>query len=116
MPALVFAAGLTRGSVVAAVTPTTPGKYDHGQLLVSHEGQLVSQVALDSVLAQGGSVSVSVPARHDHGALLRLGTAYGIRAIRVAPCNGSGTPDAVDLRATSSGATAVTRQLKPARN
>jgi len=62
VPAVALAAGATQGSIVAEVTPATPGKYDHGQLLVSHEGQLVSQVALDAVLAQGGSVSVSVPA------------------------------------------------------
>jgi hypothetical protein len=105
--ALALAAGATQGSVVAAVTPVTPGKYDHGQLLVSHEGQLVSQVALDAVLAQGGSVSVSVPA----------GTTTALYYVSVRVWNSSdpgGTlqrqwyPGAVDLRATSSGATAVT--------
>ena len=107
VPAVALAAGATQGSIVAEVTPATPGKYDHGQLLVSHEGQLVSQVALDAVLAQGGSVSVSVPA----------GTTTALYYVSVRAWNSSdpgGTlqrqwyPGALDLRATTSGATAVT--------
>jgi len=107
VPALALAAGATKGSLVAAVTPATPGKYDHGELLVSHEGQLVAQVALDSALAQGGSVSASVPA----------GTSTALYYVSVRVWNSSdpgGTlkrqwyPGALDLRATTSGATAIT--------
>ena len=107
VPALALAAGATQGSVVAAVTPVTPGKYDHGQLLISHEGQLVAQVALDAVLAQGGSVSVSVPASTT--------TALYYVSVRVWNSGDPGGtlqrqwyPGALDLRATTSGTTAVT--------
>jgi hypothetical protein len=107
VPTLALAAGGTKGSLVAAVTPATPGKYDHGELLVSHEGQLVAQVALDSALAQGGSVSVSVPAD----------TTTALYYVSVRVWNSSdpgGTlqrqwyPGALDLRTTTSGTTAIT--------
>ncbi len=65
IPTLSLASGAVTGSVVAVVTAAS--KYTtaawQGQLLVSHEGMLIAQVPLDSVLkAGGGKVSVDVPA------------------------------------------------------
>ncbi len=107
VPGLTLATGATTGSVVAAVTPATPGKYNAGVLLVSHEGALVAQVRLDSVLASGGNVSAIVPA----------GTTSSLYYVSVRVWNtrnAGGTlsrqwyDTPVDLRASTSGAVAVT--------
>jgi hypothetical protein len=107
VPALSPAAGASTGSVVAAITPVTPGKYNQGQLLISHEGALVASAALDSVLAQGGSVSALVPAG--------TATSYYYASVRVwNSSNPSGTlsrqwyPSIIDLRSGSSGSIALT--------
>jgi hypothetical protein len=107
VPSLSPAAGASTGSVAAVITPATPGKYNQGLLLVSHEGALVASAALDSVLAQGGSVSVSVPA----------GTASSYYYVSVRVWNSSSPsatlarqwfPSIVDLRSSTSGSIALT--------
>ena len=107
VPTLTAASGATGGSVVAEVSTATPGKYDQGELLVSREGQLVAQTALDAVLAAGGRVSASVPAG--------LTTSAYYVSVRVWKSSDPGGtlqrqwyPAAVDLRNTSSGAIALT--------
>ncbi len=61
IPALTLASGAATGSVVAVVAAN--GKYNAGQLLISHEGALVAQVPLTAaLLASGGKVSATVPA------------------------------------------------------
>src|SRR5262249_39208426 len=65
LPTLSPASGST-GSVVASVSVATPGKFDQGELLISHEGALVGTASLNGVLAQGGSVSASVPTGTDN--------------------------------------------------
>jgi uncharacterized protein DUF4382 len=63
LPALTLAAGTTAGSITALVRAATPGKYDQGDLLVSHNGTLVATALLDGALAGAGVVTVSgVPA------------------------------------------------------
>lgn len=60
LPALKLAPGTTAGSLTALVRPATPGKYDEGQLLVSHNGTLVATVSIGAALAgAGGSATVS---------------------------------------------------------
>jgi Domain of unknown function (DUF4382) len=107
VPGLSFAAGASTGSVVAVITPSTPGKYNQGQLLVSHEGALVASAALDSVLAQGGSVSAIVP----------VGTPSSYYYVSVRVWNSrspSGTlsrqwyPSVIDLRSSTSGSIPLT--------
>jgi hypothetical protein len=107
VPSLSPAAGASTGSIAAVITPATPGKYNQGQLLVSHEGALVASAALDSVLAQGGSVSASVPA----------GTASSFYYVSVRVWNSSnpsGTlsrqsyPSILDLRSSTSGSIPLT--------
>ena len=48
LPGLSLASGASPGSLVAAVTPANATQYDHGQLLVAHEGTLVASVPLDT--------------------------------------------------------------------
>lgn len=107
VPTLSVASGAASGSVVAQVNSPTAGKYDQGELLVSREGQLVSQTALDAVLAAGGNVSASVPAG--------LATSVYYVSVRVWKSSDPGGtlqrqwyPAAVDLRNTRSGAIALT--------
>jgi hypothetical protein len=63
VPTLSIASGGASGSVLASVTPPSGSKYNRGQLIVSHDGTVVSTVALDTVLTQGGgTVAAVVPA------------------------------------------------------
>jgi hypothetical protein len=107
VPSLSPAAGASAGSVAATITPATPGKYNQGRLLVSHEGALVASAPLDSVLTQGGSVSLSVPA----------GSASSYYYVSVRVWNSSSPsatlsrqwyPSIVDLRSSASGSIALT--------
>lgn len=60
VPTLKLGAGATAGSLAANVIATTPGKYDQGELLLSHDGTLVAAASLDMVLTQGtGKVTVA---------------------------------------------------------
>jgi hypothetical protein len=60
--ALSVGSGATLASLQAAMLPVTPGLYNAGELLVSHDGTLVSQVPLSaSLLSNGGAVSAAVP-------------------------------------------------------
>jgi hypothetical protein len=46
--------------VSAAVTPASPGKYDHGEILLSQNGQLIASAPIDTELAgAGGTVQLS---------------------------------------------------------
>ncbi|HTT42607.1 MAG TPA: DUF4382 domain-containing protein [Steroidobacteraceae bacterium] len=104
---LALASGASTGSVIAAITPATPGKYDQGQLLVSHEGALVATTPLDAVLASGGSVAAVVPSGSP--------ASYYYVSVRVWNSgNPGGTlsrqwyPGIVDLRSGTTGTLAVT--------
>jgi hypothetical protein len=59
---LSLAAGSSAASLSASVKPATPGKYNQGELLVSHDGQLIASAALDAALQSGGgTVQIGVP-------------------------------------------------------
>ena len=108
LPGLSLASGASPGSVVAAVTPANATQYDHGQLLVSHEGTLVASVPLDTVLTHGGgTVTASVPAG--------TSASYYYLSVRVWNSrNPAGTlsrqsfPTVLDLRSSSSATLPVT--------
>lgn len=107
IPGLSLASGASTGSVVAVITPTTPGKYDQGELLVSHEGALVASVPLSSVLSSGGNVSATVPAGTT--------SSYYYVSVRVwasrspaATLSRQWYPSMLDLRATTSGSIPIT--------
>ncbi len=61
LPALPLESGATAGSLAATVVASTPGKYDQGQLLLSHDGVLVAATPLDMVLKQGAGGVVTMP-------------------------------------------------------
>jgi hypothetical protein len=108
VPALSIASGGATGSVLAAVTPATAGKYDQGQLIVAHEGTVVGTASLNGVLgAGGGNVIAPVPA----------GTPAALYYVSVrvwASRNPAGTlqrqwySTAVDLRSSTSGSIQLT--------
>ena len=52
--ALSLASGSTSATLAATVSPATSGKYNQGQLLVTHDGQLVASAPLNTVLSGGG--------------------------------------------------------------
>jgi len=64
LPAMQFASGVSQGSVSATVTVASTANYDHGDLLLTHNGALVASTPIDAVIKAGGSVTLSaVPAR-----------------------------------------------------
>lgn len=63
LPTMQFASGVTQGTVTATVSLAAPGKYDRGELLLTHNGTLVASTPIDAVLKAGGTVTLSaVPA------------------------------------------------------
>jgi len=100
---LALAAGNSAASVAAAVLPASAGKYDHGELMLSQNGQLIASAPLDAALATGGGTVqlAGVPG----------GTPTSVYYLSVRAWNSSdpsGTmtrqwyPDAVDLRNAAS--------------
>ncbi|HXW75560.1 MAG TPA: DUF4382 domain-containing protein [Steroidobacteraceae bacterium] len=60
LPALTLAPGTSAGTLTALVRPSSPGRYDAGELLVSHNGTLVATASIGAALADsGGSVAVN---------------------------------------------------------
>ncbi len=105
---LALASGNSAASVAASVQAASAGKYDHGELMLSQNGQLIASAPLDAALAAGsGTVQL---------AGLPGGTPSSIYYVSVRVWNSSdppGTlarqwyPEAVDLR----GATSANVQL-----
>jgi hypothetical protein len=56
---LSLSSGNTAATLAATVSPGTRSSYDHGVLLVSHDGQLIASAPLDSVIGLGGTVQVT---------------------------------------------------------
>lgn len=100
---LALAAGNSPASVTASVQPSSAGKYDHGELMLSRNGQLIASAPIDAALtAGGGTVQL---------AGLPGGTPTSVYYVSVrawSSSDPSGTltrqwyPDAVDLRSASS--------------
>jgi hypothetical protein len=104
VPTLKLGAGATAGSLAANVIATTPGKYDQGELLLSHDGALIAAAPLDAVLTQGTGGLVTV-------ANLPSGTADALYYATVlawkSTDSGSSVqrqwyPQAIDLRTSTS--------------
>jgi Domain of unknown function (DUF4382) len=107
---LTLASGTTSGAIAASVTQTTAGRYDRGELLVSHDGTLIATAALDAALRSpaGATLSLSgVPA----------GTPAALYYVTVRAWNSSDPtgslhrqfyPAALDLRGGASGAIQLT--------
>ena len=110
VPALTLAPGVTSGSISASVTQATAGKYDHGELLVTHNGALVATTPVDAALAQGAGATITVNG-------LPSGTSAALYYVAVRAWNSrdaSATlqrqsyPTAIDLRGSATGAVQVT--------
>ena len=103
VPPLKLGAGATAGSVAASVLATSAGKYDQGELLLSHDGTLIAAAPLDAVLSQGTGGVVTV-------ANLPSGTpdALYYATVRAWKSTDPGTvqrqwyPQAIDLRTSTS--------------
>jgi hypothetical protein len=110
VPALTLAPGVTSGSISASVTQATAGKYDHGELLVTHNGALVATTPVDTALAQGAGATITLNG-------LPTGTSAALYYVAVRAWNSrdaTGTlqrqsyPTAIDLRGSATGAVQVT--------
>jgi hypothetical protein len=108
--ALTVAPGVTSGSISASVTQATAGKYDHGELLVTHNGALVATTPVDAALAQGAGATITLNG-------LPTGTSAALYYVAVRAWNSrdaTGTlqrqsyPTAIDLRGSATGAVQVT--------
>ena len=91
------------------VSGAAPGKYDQGQLLLSHDGALVATASLGAVLTQGAGGIVTV-------AGLPAGTPDAVYYATIRAWNSTDTstvqrqwyPQVIDLRTSTSGTIALT--------
>jgi hypothetical protein len=60
VPTLTLASGAVSTSVSMNMSETQPGRYNKGQLIISHDGAIVATAALDTILAQGGLGTVTL--------------------------------------------------------
>jgi hypothetical protein len=107
VPGLSLASGNTAGMISASITQATAGKYDHGELLVTHDGALVATTSIDTALTQGVGATVTVGG-------VPTGTSSDLYYLTVLTWNASGTlnrqsyPTALDLRSSTSGSLQLT--------
>jgi len=102
VPGLTLASGAVPGSLTVNIQ-TTAGKYDQGELLVSHDGALVASLSLNNVLSQGGG-TVAFSA-------LPAGTPTSLYYLSVRVWKNSASPaatrqwypNAIDMRSSLSG-------------
>jgi Domain of unknown function (DUF4382) len=110
LSALTLASGVSSGSIAVEVKDATPGKYNHGEVLVAQNGQLVATAPLDAALATGNGGTITLK-----GVPAQTSTALYYLSVRVWNSSDPGTtllrqwyPTAVDLRSSSSGSLALT--------
>jgi hypothetical protein len=110
VPALTLASGTTSGTLSVAVSERTPGKYNHGELLVSQNGQLVATVALDSVFASGarGTVKVSDVPAQSPSALYYVSVRAWNSSDPSTTLQRQWYPTPLDLRSSASGSSELT--------
>jgi len=110
LPALTLAAGNSPGSISVSITQATAGKYDHGELLLGHDGTLIAAAPLDAALAQGPGATVTVNS-------VPSGTPASLyyAAVRVWKSSAPSStlhrqsyPTAIDLRGSASGRAQLT--------
>jgi hypothetical protein len=108
VPGLTLASGATTGTLTATVTAAAPGKYEQGQLLVSHAGTLVATAPLSQAAFSGSgtAVTVSVPAQTST-AVYYLSVRAWTGDPSVAPVIQSYST-AVDMQGSTTGSTELT--------
>jgi len=108
IPGLTLIAG-TPGTISATVTQGTPGVYDSGQLLVSHDGQLIATAPLNPLFTQPSPVVINVsgmPAQTS-SALYYVSVQVWL-ASNPASLKIESSPTPVDLRGSTSGSIQLT--------
>ena len=110
VPALTLAPGATSGSISASVTEATVGKYDHGELLVTHDGTLVATTPLDAALAPGAGATIIASGLPTGTSAARYYVAVRAWNSRDAPgtLQRQSYPTAIDLRGSATGAVQLT--------
>lgn len=108
VPAPVLASPAVAGTVLTTLTLTTPGKYAHGQLLLSHDGSLAAVASLDAALTQGGNVSVAVPANLPSAVYLATVRLWHTASDPPSSVRRQWSATAADLRTTSNASLALT--------
>jgi uncharacterized protein DUF4382 len=104
---LALAAGNSPGTISASVSPAVPQKYQHGELLVSHEGALIAAVPLDAALGSSGGATITVSG-------VPSGTAPALYYLSVRVWDSSGNvqrqsyPTPIDLRGAATGSAQLT--------
>ncbi len=105
--ALALAAGSSAGTISASVAPAAAQKYQHGELLVSHDGALVAAAPLDAALGTSGGATITVSG-------VPSGTSSALYYLSVRVWDSSGNvqrqsyPTAIDLRGSATGALPLT--------
>jgi uncharacterized protein DUF4382 len=104
---LALAAGSSAGTISASVSPAAAQKYQHGELLVSHDGALVAAAPLDAALGTSGGATITVS-----GVPSGISSALYYLSVRVWDSSGNvqrqSYPTAIDLRGSATGALALT--------
>jgi hypothetical protein len=60
VPTLSVASGATSNIPTLTISQTTPGTYNQGDLIISHDGAIVATAILDSILATGATRSLTI--------------------------------------------------------
>ena len=110
VPGLTLAPGVTSGSISASVIQATAGKYDHGELLVTHDGTLVATAPLNTALAQGAGATITVnglPTGTSAALYYVSVRAWSLRNASV-KLQRQSYSTAIDLRGSATGAVQVT--------
>jgi uncharacterized protein DUF4382 len=110
IPGLTLASGTASGAIAVTVTEAAAGKYNHGEVLVAQNGQLVATAPLDGVLGSGtgGSVTVSGVPAQTSTALYYLSVRTWNSSDPARTLHRQWYPTAVDLRSSASGSMALT--------
>ncbi len=105
-PALSVASGAVATTVTFSVTQAFPGRYDQGELIISHDGAIVATATLNTLLARGSGASIAVAGIPGSNGFASLDSALYYVSVRVwNSSNPAGTlnretyPTALDLRA-----------------
>jgi hypothetical protein len=113
-PTLAVPTDVLSGTINATVNVTTPGRYDKGALIISHDGAIVTATPLDTLLSQAsGSATIGSLPAGDGTTALPSGT-YSAEAWVWSSADPAGTfarqpaTGLIDLRAATTASATVT--------
>jgi uncharacterized protein DUF4382 len=110
LPALSLVSGTSSGKLSVSVSEASPGKYNHGELLVSQNAQLVATASLDGVFASGagGTVTVNNLPAETPAALYYVSVRAWNSSDPATTVHRQWYDTAVDLRSSASGTSELT--------